>query len=229
MLKQVLIAAALVWAAPAPASTLALDPAKTVVFREVVDDNSVGSALTQFAVIAAKSDEITLVIDSPGGYVDSGLRMITAMHLLQAQEVSFRCVVTGMAASMAFGILAECDERYAMSTSGLLFHPIRTGGPRSITSKQALDLGAALEYYEAPFRTRLIESMDCDDEWFWFHWYAETMHPGPTLAEALPDWIEITDGLTGIPMQDLLFIPQPSGLFGFEDRADPPRFIWITP
>lgn len=230
-LRTLALALGLVAAAPAAsAASLALQPAQTHVFKGVVDEDSVRDALQAFAAMPARN--ITLVLDSPGGYVDSGLKLLTGMRLLQSQGYTFRCLVTGMAASMAFGVLAQCDTRYALEFSGLLWHPIRTRGPRSITADQAKELADALRYYEAPLKAMLQASLGGDSDWFNYHWDRETLHNGTQLAAALPNWITEVSGATGLPMAQLLWIPEPRGFFGTEDTdtyVPTERLVWIAP
>lgn len=226
-LAYVMTAAAALWALPAPASTIALVPANTVVFTGVVDDDSVDAALARFAEITTKTKAVTLVLDSPGGYVDSGLKFVTAMQLYQSQGVTFRCFVTGMAASMAFGILAECDSRYTMPFAGLLWHPIRMSYRGAITTRTALELSEMLEYYEAPFRARIQDQIEVDEDWFYLHWYRETMHPGRTLASVAPSFITEVSGATGMPTSQLLWAPPPRAFF--DGATDTNRVIWIAP
>lgn len=230
-LRNLVLAAVLAAAcSPASAGTLALQPAQTHVFKGVVDDDSVRDALQAFAKMPSRN--VTLVLDSPGGYVDSGLKLVTGMQLLQSQGYTFRCLVTGMAASMAFGVLAECNTRYALPFSGLLWHPIRVSYRGAITTQLAAELAEMLEYYEAPFRARIQDQIKVDADWFYLHWYRETMHPGRTLAAMAPSFITEVSGATGMPMSSLLWIPEPRGFFDDtqQDTYTPDRrLVWIAP
>lgn len=60
-----------------------------------------------------------LVIESPGGYVDDGERMIAAIHRSKAIVVA---VVPRFAASMAADIASECSRLVVRQNAALVFH-----------------------------------------------------------------------------------------------------------
>lgn len=65
-----------------------------------------------------KSDEVTIYLDSPGGSVIAGNTMITYM---QSSGKTYNCVAK-FAASMAFGILQACDNRYLTRDGIIMQH-----------------------------------------------------------------------------------------------------------
>jgi len=65
-----------------------------------------------------------VVINSPGGHVDSGERMIRVMKAEQSRGVKYVCVIVGDGASMAFNFFTLCDVRLAVKTAHFLFHKI---------------------------------------------------------------------------------------------------------
>lgn len=65
-----------------------------------------------------------ILIDSPGGSVPAGQQMIDIMEIEKKAGVKQVCVVTGMAASMAFNLLTHCDVRVAVPKARLLAHKI---------------------------------------------------------------------------------------------------------
>lgn len=68
---------------------------------------------------------INVVIDSPGGSVDAGRKMIVKM---KATDAPFHCYVDGMAASMAAMIFEQCDKRYVQEYAVVMFHEMSFGG-----------------------------------------------------------------------------------------------------
>lgn len=212
-----------------PTTGLHLDPATTLTLIGTVDDGSVGDVMAGIAAIRKnpKAKAITLVIDSYGGYVSSGLRLITAMQIAQSQGVQFRCVVTGAAMSMAFGIYASCDERYALEYSGLLWHPIRVRISGVMTTQEARTLAARLDYYEDHFKLQLLEALDVDAKWFFKHWYAESVHHGSVLEAAAPGFLTVVTGVSGMPLESVIEIPS-EDIFGL-GQTDDSRLIWIAP
>ena len=65
---------------------------------------------------------IYIVIDSNGGQVDSGLKMVKEINSWKALGVTVNCVVNGNAMSMAFYFLIGCDNRYITENSKLMWH-----------------------------------------------------------------------------------------------------------
>ena len=207
---------------------LTLDPASTTTLLGVVDDESVTTVVKK--MISVQSNTITVVLDSPGGHVSSGLRLIGVMHNLQAQGKTIRCVVTGMAMSMAFYILSECSERYVMPLSALLFHPIRVAFNGPLTGVEAAALGQSLLSYELYLKTRIIDHMNVGGDWYDAHWVAETIHHGADLRTAAPSFVRVVPGVVGMRVDQISWVPEPRGLFG---RAELPttrkQLIWIGP
>ena len=72
----------------------------------------------------AKQDAF-LVIDSNGGSVTAGLRILRAMDEVKSLTTRVHCAVRGHAISMAFAILSNCDTRIADKHSILMFHNVR--------------------------------------------------------------------------------------------------------
>ena len=70
--------------------------------------------------------EIFIKINSPGGGLKTTERMMQAINVAQYHGVEFTCVVDGMAASAATVILSQCDNRYAIFGSGILWHSMLT-------------------------------------------------------------------------------------------------------
>ena len=213
------------------ASSLVLEPASTTALTSVVDDAAVGQLLMRWNdQFKAGKRRLTLVIDSYGGSVDAGLRLTTGMDILKAKGTNFRCVVTGAAMSMAFFILAKCNDRYTMPFAGLLWHPIRIRYRGVLTTADALALSERLGYYESYFKDYIQISLDADTEYFDQHWFAESVHHGAVLAAKFPRWIQVVDGLAGMPMNEVLWIPNPTPFepFGGEDDNSA-ELVWTAP
>lgn len=69
-----------------------------------------------------------LLINSPGGYVDSGENIIQILESERAAGTQVICVVTGMASSMAFNLLTHCDVRLSVAKARMVVHKIAVGG-----------------------------------------------------------------------------------------------------
>lgn len=78
------------------------------------------SEIRQYADLEV--DYIDISINSPGGIVVSGLKIVEAIHYAQWSGSEVRCFVKDMAASMAWVIYTQCDKRYARLDSGFMSH-----------------------------------------------------------------------------------------------------------
>lgn len=176
--------------------------------------------------LSAESKEpINLIINSPGGGVATGLQMVEAMHIAQARGVTVRCAVTNLAASMAFIILAECDERFALANSLLLFHPARAMLMfATLKAEDAKYMGEELAAINAEVCDRLELSMGVASakhkEWFDYHFRNETMWTASRLIKQVPrrNWITI---VSDIKTEKALF----GGLNGDGDDAAVRSFL----
>jgi len=112
---------------------------------------------------------------------------MSVMRQAQAKGVELNCYVTGMAASMAFQILAFCDNKYALPYSMLLWHPVRATNIRSLTPDQSRTLARHLVELEKYLIDELRSNFDIEDEVFWHHYHEETLHLARMVAPNLKD------------------------------------------
>jgi ATP-dependent protease ClpP protease subunit len=106
---------------------LELEEANSVVFRETFTDESVTKAMLELKAKSAKlssSAIIYLVLDTPGGSVDAGTRLISFAKALP-QKIK---TVTLFAASMGFITVQGLDERLVLDTGTLMSHRAKLGG-----------------------------------------------------------------------------------------------------
>jgi ATP-dependent protease ClpP protease subunit len=99
-----------------PANAITLTPDNTVVLRGEVTNQSV-AAITK-SLFSAKSDHVYLFIDSPGGSIFAGLRLINA---LSVSPKHITCIAN-TAISMAFAIFQTCNERLIVDKALLMQH-----------------------------------------------------------------------------------------------------------
>ncbi len=98
-----------------------LDENTVYLFGEV-DDYSVGKAVNKIKQLQnklLKPKEIFLLIDSPGGYVSSGRKLI---RTIRTSPIPVTCFIDGLAASMAAMIFETCHKRLVGEDSVLMFH-----------------------------------------------------------------------------------------------------------
>lgn len=182
---------------------------RTIRIAGEIGGNALG-IVNEIEEMSAKSAlPINLVINSPGGSVLVGLQVVEAIHIAQERGVVVRCAVTNLAASMAFLIFAECDERYALTNSLLLFHPARAMIMfAALKAEDARYMAEELESINADACERLESSMgvatDAQKKWFDYHFKNETMWTAGRLLKQIPrrNWLTL---VSDIKTKDKLF------------------------
>ena len=93
---------------------------RIVMLCDAVSDESAQLVISQLLYLdSLNHDEITLYINSPGGYCTSGLGIVDVIQHIQSPVTA---VVIGLAASMGAVILSVCDKRYATQNSEIMIH-----------------------------------------------------------------------------------------------------------
>lgn len=69
---------------------------------------------------------IYIYINSPGGSVDAGMKLVTYIKSLQEQEIVVNCIAEN-AMSMGFVIFQYCDNRYITKYATLMQHQMSLG------------------------------------------------------------------------------------------------------
>jgi ATP-dependent protease ClpP protease subunit len=119
MIKKIAIlvsAITLFTSAAFAAKPIMLTEANLVVLDGEVNNNSMSKVIRE--LVANKSDTIFLYINSGGGSVLDGFKLI---HFLQNTKKNIHCIAE-YAASMAHGILQACPVRLATSENILMQH-----------------------------------------------------------------------------------------------------------
>lgn len=111
----------------AKSETVTLTKDNHVFFSGKVDDASVAKAQIELADLStdkSKHEVIYLVIDSPGGSVPAGNRLIDFANSLP-QKIKPICL---FCASMGYHMFQNLDERLVYSSSELMSHRVSIGG-----------------------------------------------------------------------------------------------------
>lgn len=160
-------------------------------------DGSLIDGIPKIQSLADKSkDPIYLLINSPGGSVMPGMMFVDAMKSAQAKGVKFVCVSTILAASMAFIIYAQCDERYALPNTRLLFHPMAVSVSGARVKDLYVDLTHAVIEEEAIKRT-LQDQLKMDTKTFEENYLAETFWQAKRLKDVSPTFLQTVTSVEG--------------------------------
>jgi ATP-dependent Clp protease protease subunit len=165
--------------------------------------------------MALESNEpIYMLLNSPGGMVLPGMVFVDAMKAAQARGVRFICLSNVMAASMAFIIYSECDERYARKNTRLLFHPMSMSTSGSRLQELATDLTQAVQE-ERRVEDRLRKIMKLKWRQFHPHYFAETFWQAEQLLKYTGEsnrFLTVINNVDGFE-KNLLNYTRPRGFF----------------
>lgn len=87
-----------------------------------IDDGSATDFAKQMEATKSLPGPRLIIINSRGGYIGSGLKILASIMREKAEGVPIVCIVDHKAMSMAFVIYSQCDLRFATAGSMLLFH-----------------------------------------------------------------------------------------------------------
>lgn len=174
-----------------------IDGDKALVLQGEVGIKTIFLGNALYAAAARGEEVIDLVIHSPGGSVYAGEVFIASMKAVQKRGVKIRCFVPNYAASMAFVIFTQCDERYALPNALLLFHPPRVAGLFLLTTQDAKNLAAMLHKTEVGLLRFMLPVMGVNRSsaaWFQENYLAERFFLATELAEESPKaWFTVLD------------------------------------
>jgi ATP-dependent protease ClpP protease subunit len=193
------------------------DPKRTVEVIDVVDGSMLVSVAQKIHTLTRESaDPIYLMINSPGGAVLVGTSILDAMKMAQKKGIVIKCAVGTLAASMAFIILAQCDERYVLHDTKLLFHPVSTGGGGRL--QELLISMEQTQETEFGIMKFLQETMGLEWRKFHMHYFAETMWSGNGLDKHTKGkFLRVVDSIEGT--DKVFVIERPKQMFLFKINA----------
>lgn len=194
-------------------STFTLDnPERYLEVIDVVDGGVILTAQRLEELTRKNKEDVTILINSPGGYVSAGFILVDAIEMAKERGVTVKCVSGVLAASMAFILLAHCSERYVLPNTILLFHPIRFGG-EGIRIEEVLPSLIELTRRERIVSRYLVKRMGMRWQSYHQHSYSETDWSGRGLANytAGSNFLTVVDRVEGI--DNLFVFRRPRGLF----------------
>lgn len=201
--------------------TVNLEDKDTIDLNGVIGAYLTNPAINRIHERAGKAKVITLAINSPGGEIYNGQRLISAMLMAKSRGTKFRCTVTTIAASMAFQILSFCDERLVLAKSLLLWHPPRISmggfGGVTLTPRESGAITRELVRLERALTADLLDNLPFPTKVFWKNYHDETLWFGEELAARIKGFT-VVDDIKGV---DTLQIKMPPSIFG--------RFMYVCP
>lgn len=128
----------------------------------MIDDSLEADYAAQVAATISIKGPRVILINSPGGVVSSGAKIIDLMLIEKIHGTKMICVVGSMAHSMAFNILTFCDVRLSLPISRMVVHNIAVGGldpSNRGTAKNLRQIADDMEKVEQPYRLANAKAM----------------------------------------------------------------------
>lgn len=213
--------------APAVAKTFKLNSKRLIEVIDVVDGSAIDLAQQLHKMAAASKDPIDILINSPGGAIVPGYMFVDAMDAARSQGIKIRCAVGMLAASMAFNMLAHCDERVALRHAALLFHPPRISSRQPMLVPDLLQAAEDLQRIIDASTGELIDMVGMRRAQFYKHFNQETLWAASDLAKASgKPWLRIVDNITG---SDKVFTHEKPKMFLFFRASSTYEIIHVSP
>lgn len=124
-----------------------------------INEENVSEVIEKLGKLSHNSDEVSMLIDSDGGSIEEGFRLIDAIRIIQKKNMKVRTVVTGKAYSMACFIACAGTERSAYPNARFMVHCARYDGLQENEAYSAEDLRVLLEemeYYDRQMKEVLM-------------------------------------------------------------------------
>jgi len=186
----------------------------------VVDGSALELAERINNLAVKNTEEIAILINSPGGSVMHGMILVDSIRQAQAKGVKFRCLVPVLAASMAYIIFNECNERYTFNSSLLLWHEMSVSLRGAKIRNLYVTLWPLIQLQQRVELT-LRKGMKVSKSFYQKHSDAETMWTGHELHNELNGYVTLVKNVD-VKTENLYRFMKPSfDLFGqgtgFED------------
>lgn len=189
-------------------SSVTLDKSRTVVIKGTIV--SPKAADTIFMLTLSSNLPIDIVLSSPGGVIDTGLIIGSAIKVAQARGIVVRCHVPVYAASIAFYLLTQCSERYALGNSFLIFHQARIVLSGLYSERELKDFAESLITSENYLKHSMQDQMHMNNALFEKHHKLSTTWQAADLVKVTRDgFLKIVDDIINVPA---------SAMFNSEDE-----------
>jgi ATP-dependent Clp protease, protease subunit len=107
-------------------SIIHLNNDNLVNIRGEINNYVANNFIRDIYMMSNKTHDINVYINSPGGSVMAGNKMITMINSLREQDYNINCI-TDFSASMAFIIMQSCTKRYGLPNVIMMQHQMSLG------------------------------------------------------------------------------------------------------
>lgn len=185
--------------------TVRVDKERLIKIQGTMSGNMLDKAVELDNLSNESRDPVYILINSPGGSVIPTMIFLTAMDVAKQRGVDIVCIVPVLAASAAFQVLANCDERYVFERSLLLFHPVVLSA--SLNPDQLAAEAEDTKKMQDMLTKELLEVLTMDREAFWLHFYNETLWRAADLMALNPGVFKTIVNVENVPPGELFYLP----------------------
>lgn len=189
-------------AEPKKSFSIQADQSRVIQIMGAVEPGTLQDGMVKLAKLSLSESPglVDIIIDSPGGRVDTGFQFIMLMKQFKQAGGIIRCSVVNMAASMAYHIFLHCDERHALSEAFLLWHRARVvvGGlmGQPMTFNEAHQLAVQLGQLDSHIFSDIRKKMPrVSTRYLRYHFERETLHVASQLNVAVPGFMSVHDSI----------------------------------
>ena len=93
-----------------------------------ITEETVSPVIEELSHIPHNAEKVVLIVDSNGGSLEEGFRLIDAIRILQNKGLTVHSVITGKAYSMGIYIALAAKERTAYPSARIMTHCARYNG-----------------------------------------------------------------------------------------------------
>lgn len=194
-MKNILILLIASFSLPLSAKTFLYDKNRFVDISGPIEDmTETADRIRELSLTSRKP--IFIRINSYGGYVIEGVKVITAIDQAKARKVRVYCAISDAAMSMATNIVAACTRRYAFKTSLIMWHPtaIHLMFAR-ITERSSEKLNKQLKLLSGFLDKRLQKALGVSNEVFRKYHENEYMQFAVDLEKIAPNFLTLIDDI----------------------------------
>jgi ATP-dependent Clp protease protease subunit len=101
--------------------TILLEKDKYIPLIGNIDEELTNEFIKKISIISQNSKDLIVYINSPGGSITSGEKIINQLEFYKKNDYKINCIALN-AFSMAFYIFQSCDTRYITNISKLMSH-----------------------------------------------------------------------------------------------------------
>jgi len=126
-----------------------------------IDEEHVSEVIEKLGKLSHNADRVALLIDSDGGSIEEGFRLIDAIRIIQDKGVVVHTVACGKAYSMGAFIFCAGKERSAYPSARIMTHCARYDGLSEEEAYTATDLKVMfqeMEYYDRMMKSVLLSA-----------------------------------------------------------------------